>query len=82
MKICSKCKVEKNESEFSIRQDGRLHYYCKQCNVQSAMESKLRKIKEKDEMALSNYYDSTAIDQNKNRKRRRSKREKEPEFIF
>jgi len=32
MKICSKCGVEKAESEFYIRTNGKLRTECKDCN--------------------------------------------------
>jgi len=46
MKICSKCKDEKNESEFYSKGKGRLQSYCKPCLLKAQM-SRWKKRKER-----------------------------------
>lgn len=42
-KICARCKIEKDFSEFRWRSDNRWHSYCKKCDREVIENSKSRK---------------------------------------
>lgn len=43
MRVCSKCKLEKEDSEFFNHKDGKIRYVCKDCHNTSSQKSRTKR---------------------------------------
>lgn len=84
VKVCTKCKIEKNKSHFNIdsyRTDG-LHCYCNECRSQSNANNYVQKSEIKKKQTNDHYHNVLKGTEEFNKKRQVKQKEREGSDLF